>query len=113
MARYKIERCRACGYRHNEPKPGKQNKHCPRCTQLMYYSTNWYISYQTEGVKYIESVSPRAAEAEDVQAKRRVQIRENRFFDIKAAVPWPLAVAKLRNTYSRISAKTQRMYENS
>lgn len=113
MARYKIERCRACGYRHNEPKPGKQNNTCPRCNTRMYYSVNWYISYQTEGVKYIESVSPRAAEADDGLAKRRVQIRENRFFDIKADVTWHAALIKLRATYSRISGKTQRMYENS
>lgn len=113
MARYKVERCRACGYRHNEPKPGKVNKPCPRCGTEMYYSKNWYISYQTEGVKYVEAVSPRAMDADDAVSKRKVQIRENRFFDIKADIPWHSAVEKLRSTYNRIKSATSRMYENS
>ncbi|MCE5312993.1 MAG: site-specific integrase [Nitrospiraceae bacterium] len=113
MGIYKIERCAGCGYKHHEPKP-KENKTCPKCGQQMYYLEKWYISYQVRGYKYTEPASPSVKVARDALSKRKVQIREGRFFDIKQEVTFNDAVNKLRQSYVYIKSEhTKRMYENS
>lgn len=114
MAIFKIEKCRACGYKHNEPKPQKQNKPCPKCGTGMYYIENWYISFQVDGVKYPMAVAPQRREAEAALAKKKALIRENKFFEMKnRAITFREAAEKLKKTYHRLLDDTIRMYENS
>lgn len=114
MAIFKIEKCGSCGYKHNEPKPQKQNKPCPKCATAMYYIENWYISYQLHGKKYIEAVAPQRREAEAALGKKKALIRENKFFEMKnRASTFKEATEKLRKTFHSLSDDTIRMYENS
>ena len=121
MAIYKIERCDACNYKHHEPKP-KTPRPCPRCTNLMAYLPNWYISYQKNGKKYVEAVGTQKRLAEDVLAKRKTQLREGKFFEAKREdVTWQEGFSRLRKSYTQptnrrktpMSPETIRMYENS
>jgi len=115
MAIFKIEKCCLCGYKHNVPKPGKQNKPCPKCGGAqMYYIENWYISYQLLGKKYIEAVAPQKREAEAALGKKKALIREGKFFEMKnRAITWAEAAEKLKKTYHSLSGDTIRMYDNS
>ena len=112
MSIFKIERCKACSYKHTAPRPGKTNKPCPRCGATMYYLEQYYISYQIYGRKYVEAAGPQKRFAEDALSKRKSQIREGKFFDMKTSdITWNEGVEKLRKRYPYISENTQRMYE--
>lgn len=114
MAIFKVERCSQCNYKHTEPKPGKVNKPCPKCSAEMYYLDQWYISYQLYGKKYVEAAGPQKRFAEDALSKKKVLIREGRFFDMKSSdLTWKEGIEKLRMSYRRrnISKDTERMYE--
>lgn len=121
MAIFKIERCVACGYKHNEPKP-KLNGQCPRCEQVMVYLPSWYISYQRQGKKYVEAVGIQKRIAVDALAKRKTQLREGKFFESRREeITWQQGIERLRKSYTQptnrrknpMSPETIRMYENS
>lgn len=44
---------------------------------------NWYIDYYYRGIRKREMIGPNRQQAETVLAKRKVEIAENRFLDIK------------------------------
>ncbi len=113
MGVYKVEKCPNCGYTHNEPKP-RVNKSCPKCGQTMAYLPNWYISYQIHGRKHVEAIGPQKRLAEDALGKKRIALRENRYFDKAPATPWTEAVHLFRTYFqTNVKACTARMYENS
>lgn len=115
MAVFKISRCvnSECGYRHTIKKPIEGEK-CKKCSADMLCLPNYYISYQLYGKKYVEVAGPQKRFAEDAIGKRKAQMREGKFFDIKtAAITWQAGVERLRKTYPLLKSKeTKRMYEN-
>lgn len=114
MAVFKISRCSnpVCKYKHNVSTPNKTDKPCPKCSAEMYYLAQWYISYQLYGKKYVEAAGPQKRFAEDALSKKKVLIREGRFFDMKSSdLTWKEGIEKLRRTYPYLTENTQRMYE--
>lgn len=114
MAIFKRETCPACKYRHNEPKPQKVNKPCPKCGAKMYYSEKWYKSFTRNGKLHVEAVSEQKRFTEDALSKDRVKIRENRYFDKAASISWGTAVEAFTLWMdNNVGDRTQRMYLNS
>lgn len=113
MSLFKKEICPNCKYWHEEPKPGV-NKVCPKCGSTMKYSEKWYMSYRLAGRKVRKAVDPRKRFTEDALGKEKARIRENRFFDTVAEVPWMVAVKDFRTWMkNNVAPDTSRMYENS
>lgn len=114
MAIFKRETCPMCHYRRNEPKPGKANQKCPKCGTTMYYSDKWYKSFTHNGKLKVEAVSSNKRFTEDALGKDKVQIRENRYFDLAASVPWSDAVKSFTLWMeNNVGDRTKRMYLNS
>lgn len=114
MAIFKIEKCPACGKKLHVDKPQKVNRDCPKCGTPMRYSRKWSESFTHNGKLHIKAVSPDKRFTEDALSKARVAIRENRYFDKAAAIPWKRAVEEFKAWIeNNTSPKTQRMYLNS
>lgn len=112
MAVFKILRCSGCGAKRYDQKPMKEPPMCWKCGAKTYYLEQWYISYYVNGRKFIEAAGTQKKFAEDALAKRKVQIREGKFFEIKEEKTFQEGVKLLRQTYSRLDPDTVRMYEN-
>jgi len=55
---------------------------CPACG-FSLKNQSWYIDYRVHGIRKREATGPNKHLAEEVSAKRKVQILEGRYFDIK------------------------------
>lgn len=112
MAVFKVEKCGACQYKRNVPKP-KEPGACPRCGAPMKYSENWYLSYQVHGRKYLKAVGPQKRLAEDALGKIRAEIREGRHFNRITETPWPTAVEQFQSWLQvNVKPSTKISYES-
>ncbi len=59
----------------------------------------WWIEYQYKKKRYREAVGPDEDLAQDVLSKRRVEIRENRFFPEKVKPPEPITFHDFAKEY--------------
>ncbi len=110
MALFKIEKCPACGYKHEEPSP-KENKRCPKCNAMMVYSDKWYISYYIGHKKRREAISVQKRVAEAALGKKKGEIHEGRHFNKLASIPWHIAVKDFKSWIeTNVSDRTKRMY---
>jgi len=113
MSVFKREQCK-CGYRRETSTPSKSAGQCPKCGAGLTYSDNWYISYTVGGKRYLQSVGTQKRMAEDALSKKRVEIREGRFFDKAADTTWESEVKIFRRWFgNNTRPNTQSMYENS
>ena len=55
---------------------------------VMKRGTTWYIRYQFEGKDKWEAIGPSKRQAELVLAKRKVEIREGRYFATPKGLKW-------------------------
>lgn len=110
---YKVEKCRVCGYKRKEESP-KEAGACPKCSGPLSFSDNWYIDYYVSGRRRTEAVSPRRKDAEDAYAKKRVDIREGRYWDKVADITWESAKKNFCAwMLTNVMPNTKRMYDNS
>lgn len=113
MAVFKLAVCE-CGNRKRDPKPTKKPPLCPKCGADMTYRDNWYISYQVAGSKRTEAIGPQRRLAEDALAKKRVEIREGRFFDKLKDISWEDAKKIFcRWMQTNVRPNTIKQYDNS
>jgi len=114
MAIFKIYQCSKCKYKKVNKNNYPTSMPCPKCGKKMPLSNNWYISYLANGKKITEVVGTPKRLAADVLAKRKVEIREGRFFEKKPEVTFPEGRQAFLE-WARINRKphTFRMYENS
>lgn len=86
MAKYRFAFCLICdperrkGIRFPED---RREVHCPRCGQGLKPDPAWWIEYYFEGRRKREKIGPSRVLADQVLAKRRVEIVENKYLDIR------------------------------
>jgi len=56
---------------------------CPVCGQVLDFKKDWWIDYYIHGRKKREKIGTSRTLAEQVYAKRRVEIAENKYLDVK------------------------------
>ena len=78
-----LRRCPKCNHDcGNDKKTGKLLESCSACGVGLAKQV-WRIDYYVEGIRKCEVVGTNKRFAEEVMAKRKVQLKEGRFFDIK------------------------------
>jgi integrase len=111
---FKIAKCSKCNYSRWESSPKEQPGICPKCMTVMHYLANWYFAYYNKGRKYVQAGAPQKRVTEDMLSKKRVEIREGRFFQKAPEVSWQDATKKfLEWAKTNKASATYRMYHNS
>jgi integrase len=78
-----FRRCPKCSFDCGKDKQAKQLlENCPSCGSSLR-NQPWFIDYYAEGTRKREVVGTNKRLVDEVIAKRRIQLKENRFFDVK------------------------------
>jgi integrase len=109
---FKIAKCTKCGYSRWESSPKATPSTCPKCMSSMRYMDNWYFSYYNKGKKYVHAGAEQKRVTEDMLSKKRVEIREGRFFNKMVETSWQDATKKfLEWAKTNKATGTYRMYD--
>ena len=83
-------KCPKCGRNCGKTQATTQYpENCPACG-FSLKNQSWYIDYRVHGIRKREAIGPNKHLAEEVIAKRKVQILEGRYFDIKKNFQIPI-----------------------
>jgi integrase len=110
---FKIAKCyqRGCNYLRFDSKPLKAGPlKCKKCGADLRYLEKWAYRFEHRGKVYVKLVGTKR-ETEDALYKKRVEIRERRFFDAAPETNWDVAKEKFL-TWAKTNTKpgTYRMY---
>lgn len=87
MGVYRIAICPACSSPEKPKKyaldKGDKRTSCPECSGALMIDKNWWIDFYANGRRKREKIGTSRTLAEHVLAKRKVEIAENKYLDIK------------------------------
>lgn len=107
MGVYRIAICPQCS-QPEKPKKYSLDKDdkrttCPACSHALDIDKNWWIDFYADSRRKREKIGTSRTLAEQVLAKRRVQVAENKFLDIKEQSKTTLS--ELIEVYLRLHSK--------
>lgn len=102
-------KCSKCGsHTGKNRKTKKFSEICSKCGSSMKGET-WYIDYFINGVRKREAVGTNKKLAEEVLAKRRIQIKEHQFLDIKK--DYKTRIDEIADDFLKYSKNNKKSYE--
>jgi len=103
-----FRKCPKCGRNCGKIKgTDKYPENCPVCDNSLK-NQSWYIDYGVNGTRKREAIGSNKHLAEEVIAKRRTQIYEGRFFDIKKDSQF--SVDEIAEDFSQYSKNNKRSF---